>query len=266
MLNPDVKLRIEELAAKFATGFPYRHVCIYRFFADDVAENILADFPEFSATNRTNEFGLEGYKAVHENLSEVSPFYAKLVYYLKSEEFHTFLERVTGIMGLRWGGESMYGGGTHENVHDGELDPHVDFNYDDRTKEHRRLNLLVYLTKDWQPEWGGTFELHSDPRKPETNRITRYEMLFNRAVLMETNERSWHAFPRIQLPENKRHLSRKSIALYFYTKDRPAAEVTGGHGTFYVQRPLPETFITGAVVTDAMQSEIKGLINKRDSF
>ena len=49
---------------------------------------------------------------------------------------------------------------------------------------------------------------------------------------METNELSWHGFPRISLPAEKKHLSRKSLALYFYTKDRPSEEIKGGHATF----------------------------------
>ena len=58
-------------------------------------------------------------------------------------------------------------------------------------------------------------------------------------MLFETNEYSWHGFPRIALPEDKRHLSRKSISIYLYTKDRPEGEIAPSHGTFYVQRPLP---------------------------
>lgn len=48
----------------------------------------------------------------------------------------------------------MYGGGTHENLDGIDLDPHVDFNYDDRTGLHRRLDILVYLNREWGEAWG----------------------------------------------------------------------------------------------------------------
>ena len=132
-----------------------------------------------------------------------------------------------------------------ENRHGQALDPHVDFNYDPATKLHRKLNLLVYLNKEWREAWGGSIELHSDPRRPDGNRITSFTPAFNRAVIFETNERSWHGFPRIILPEDKRHLSRKSLSIYLYTRTRPAHEIVPEHGTFYVQRPLPSRYHPG---------------------
>ena len=50
---------------------------------------------------------------------------------------------------------------------------------------------------------------------------------------------SWHGFPPITLPEKMRHVSRRSIAVYFNTKERPQQETAHPHGTVYVPRPLP---------------------------
>jgi Rps23 Pro-64 3,4-dihydroxylase Tpa1-like proline 4-hydroxylase len=107
-----------------------------------------------------------------------------------------------------------------------------------RAAAHRRVNLLIYLNKDWDSDWGGDIELHSDPRHPQDNRISAYRVDFNRAVLFETNEHSWHGFPQIHLPEALRAThSRKCISIYLYTRERPVEEIAGEHGTFYVQRP-----------------------------
>jgi hypothetical protein len=266
MINLEVLKQSHSFAEKFQRAVPYKHVCIEDFFNADMAELILKDFPAFDFTPKKNEFGDDGPKAVYENLSEISPFYEKLTAYLNSEEFNNAISQFTGIEGLRWGGESMYGGGTHENINGAELDPHVDFNYDDRTKEHRRINLLIYLNKEWEEGWGGEFELHSDPREPENNQIKSYLPLFNRAVIMETSEKSWHGFPLIKLPPGKENLSRKSLALYFYTKDRPQEEITGGHGTFYIQRPLPNSFQVGELISQDIFNEVKYLVFKRDEL
>jgi Rps23 Pro-64 3,4-dihydroxylase Tpa1-like proline 4-hydroxylase len=99
----------------------------------------------------------------------------------------------------------------------------------------------VYLNHEWDDAWGGSLELHSDPHADDDT-ITRVTPLFNRAVIFETTEWSWHGFSRISLPEAKRELSRKSIALYFYTQERPQEELADTHSTIYVDRPLPERF------------------------
>jgi hypothetical protein len=84
--------------------------------------------------------------------------------------------------------------------------------------------------------------------------------------MFETNEYSWHAFPKIDLPADKRHLSRKSISIYLYTKDRPAEEIAPMHGTFYVQRPLPARFVPGHTLTEQDIDGIRRLIGRRDHW
>jgi hypothetical protein len=84
--------------------------------------------------------------------------------------------------------------------------------------------------------------------------------------MFETNEISWHGFPRIELPEGERHRSRKSISIYLYTKDRPAGEIAPSHGTFYVQRPLPERIAPGHIVTSEDFVELRSLLVRRDRW
>ena len=87
---------------------------------------------------------------------------------------------------------------------------------------HRRINILIYLNKEWDPSGrGGSIELHSDPSDPRANRVQGFVPLFNRAVIFETGDSRGMASPTIVLPPDKRHLSRKSFSIYLYTKDRP---------------------------------------------
>jgi len=116
---------------------------------------------------------------------------------------------------------------THENVNGQELDCHVDFNFQIEGGFHRRANLLLYLNREWDPNWGGAIELHSDPRQPDTDQFTEFNVTFNRAVIFETNEYSWHGFRKIQLPQDRLHISRKCLSIYLYTRERPAHEIAG---------------------------------------
>ncbi len=202
-------------------------------------------------------------KAVNTRIREISPAYRELYETIGSQPFLDLMSRITGVPDLILD-PRMYGGGTHENLHGQELDPHVDFNYDEAQHLHRRLNVIVYLNKGWQSEWGGAIEIHSNPRKPETNQIRAFDPIFNRCVLFETNEISWHGFPRLNLPPEQRDVTRKSISIYLYTTTRPAEELAPVHGTFYVQRPLPQRYREGLTLTVEDVADLKRQLWLRD--
>jgi Rps23 Pro-64 3,4-dihydroxylase Tpa1-like proline 4-hydroxylase len=260
-LNPTIE-RAETLNARFETATPFRHIVIDGFLCPEFAEQLLAEFPPFDPKFARNEAGEIGNKAVVEAIRGIGPAYATLDDLIRSSEFLDFVGRVTGIPNLLYD-PHYFGGGTHENRAGQDLDPHVDFNRHPIDRSHRRLNLIVYLNKQWDDGWGGSLELHRDPRAAD-NTITLITPLFNRCVIFETNEISWHGFSRITLPPDKAHLTRKSIALYFYTRERPAAETADTHSTIYVDRPLPAHLAPGHVLSEADLQELRVLIQRRD--
>jgi hypothetical protein len=265
-----VSKSVVEDSRKYADSFvhasPFKHTVIENFFEPNFAECLLADFPAFDPALAANEiYGGAWGKAVNTRIRQISPAYQDLYELIGSAEFLDLISQVSGIPGLL-PDPSHYGGGTHENRHGQDLDPHVDFNYDEPQKLHRRLNLIVYLNKDWKAEWGGSLEIHSNPRRPQENQIRSYEPLFNRAVLFETNEYSWHGFPKIELPEGERHRSRKSISIYLYTRERPAEEIAPVHGTFYVHRPLDRRFRQGYTLTEADEKDLLFQVDRRDKW
>ena len=259
-----IERRPEVWAERFVEAQPFPHLVIEGFFTPDFCRDICAQFPPFDEAAALNEDGVVGQKATQEKVRELGPAFLELDDLVQSAEFLALVEMLTGIEGLRYD-PWYFGGGTHDNRQGQDLDPHIDFNYHPITREHRRLNLIVYLNEEWDEAWGGSLQLHRDPRRERTDdEVVTVSPLFNRCVIFETSERSWHGFERIDLPEERRHLSRRSFALYFYTKSRPAEEVALAHSTVYIERHLPERFAPGYTLADDDVRELRRLLTRRD--
>ena len=262
MLNREVSGNANELSDRFRNAQPFRHIVIEKFFTDDACARLLAQFPPFESGDARNEAGELGAKSTVERIRKLGDEYAALDDLIQTPTFLQLIGRITGIPDLLYD-PWYFGGGTHENREGQDLDPHVDFNRHPVERWHRRLNLIVYLNREWEDAWGGSLELHSDPRSAD-NHVELITPLYNRAVIFETTETSWHGFSRIALPGDRRELSRKSIALYFYTKDRPAQELADTHSTIYVDRPLPDRFKPGYALTESDVAEMRNLLTRRD--
>jgi 2OG-Fe(II) oxygenase superfamily len=262
MLNPRLQADADRLAVRFGKREPFRHVVIDDFLTPEYCAQLLGEFPPFERGNARNEAGELGAKSTVEKIRELGPAYSALDDLIQTREFLDLIGRITGIPGLLYD-PWYFGGGTHENRAGQDLDPHVDFNRHPLERWHRRLNLIVYLNREWDDAWGGSLELHSDPRAAD-DRVTLVTPLYNRAVIFETTEWSWHGFSRIALPQDKSSISRKSIALYFYTTDRPQDELADTHSTIYVDRPLPERFQPGLSLSAADIDELRTLLARRD--
>jgi hypothetical protein len=254
-IHPSVRADLDRLAREFAAGDPFRHVVVDGFLDESVCRALLRDFPGFEARHALNELGQVGGKAVRPDVRDISETYRALDDFLRTPDFLALVGRITGIPDLLYDRDYV-GGGTHENVHGQGLDPHVDFNYHPGTRWHRRLNLIVYLNPEWDEAWGGALELQSDPWDPARNRVKSVAPLFNRCVVFETNEVSWHGFRRIELPEGRRGLSRKSFAIYLYTRGRPDSETAPSHATVYVPEGMPEGLVAGSTLSQAQVDDL----------
>jgi len=264
LIQSPVRERSGQFIREFRSAIPFHHLVIDEFLAQDFCRQLMAEFPAFDREHARNEMGEVGGKSVFQNLPRLGPAYARLDAMLRSREFLAFVGQITGILDLRYDPDYV-GGGTHENLNGQDLDPHVDFNYHPRTQLHRRLNLIIFLNPEWHEAWGGALELHVNPwLPPSENPVKTILPIANRCVIFETSENSWHGFKRIHLPEGKQNLSRRSIAVYYYTRQRPTEEIAPNHSTVYVQRPLPEYFRAGHVLSDEDVAGVRNLLVRRD--
>lgn len=259
-----VRDRPDALCERFLSARPFGHVVIDDFLDEGFARALLKQFPPFERGNALNEDGTLGGKSTVERIRALGDAFATLDDCIRSPAFLQLVGRITGIPDLLYDAD-YFGGGTHENRDGQSLDSHIDFNYHPATGWHRRLNLIVYLNPEWEQAWGGALELHRDPYDPETDEVVTVTPEFNRCVIFETTEHSWHGFPPITLPQDREGLSRRSVALYFYTRERPTTQTAARHSTVYVDRPLPEHIRAGRTLTERDVAELRTLLDRRDA-
>ncbi len=204
------------------------------FLPEDVLDDVLAEFPK---PRQAEWFAFDSpleRKLATKDDSTMGKATRHLLAELNSAAFVDFLERLTGIEGLV--PDSHYvGGGLHQIERGGHLKVHADFNRHPRTRLERRLNVLVYLNRDWKEEYGGALELWSPDMSSSEVRILPF---FNRCVVFSTTSTSFHGHPEpLSCPDGE---TRKSMALYYYTKERPAEEGGAEHNTLFQARPGEE--------------------------
>jgi hypothetical protein len=218
--------RSEYLAAE-----PFPHVVIDDLFPPEILEPVLTEFPGPDAIDWKRFEDGTGRKLATREESQLGDKTLALLHTLNGSRFLRFLEGLTGVEGLI-PDPHFEGGGLHQIERGGYLKVHADFNRHDRLQLDRRLNLLLYLNKDWREDYGGHLEIWAR----DMSRCARKVLpVFNRCVIFNTTDFAFHGHPEpLTCPDG---WSRKSIALYYYTSGRPAEEVSRPHSTLYQRRP-----------------------------
>ena len=219
------------IKADYQSKKPFRYVVFENFFMPEKAELIYQNYPSIKEGKWDGTTYLDQKNKFQKTKFEENSILDKVFKELNSLEFINWLQEITEVEDKLVGDEDLFGGGLHQSINGAFLNVHVDYNIHPKTKFHRRLNVLVYMNKDWKDEYEGHLELW-DLSKDEKIMLEKCAPSFNRCVIFETNEISFHGHPKpLNTPEN---INRKSIATYYYSKTRPQHEIAQGHNTIYV--------------------------------
>ncbi len=227
-------LYLEELADRYAQSYaqgqPFPHIVIDNFLPESILDGILDEFPKPQDIEWKKFDAPAEKKLASTSELQMGEATRLLLYQLNSSTFIQFLEKLTGIPGII-PDPHFQGGGLHQIEPGGYLKLHVDFNRHKKLNLDRRLNLLIYLNKNWQEDYGGYFEMWDRDMAQCEKKILP---IFNRCVVFSTTDFSYHGHPDpLTCPQG---MTRKSLALYYYTNGRPAEEISGTHSTVFQAR------------------------------
>tara|TARA_B100000780_G_C21030263_1_gene413094 strand:+ start:39 stop:887 length:849 start_codon:yes stop_codon:yes gene_type:complete len=217
----DFNLILEEKKNDYLNANPFPSIILDDFFNVTFLNKVLEEFPDLSKIDSS-----QNYKNINEvkytnNVYKNFPNTIKRLFdFMNSNFFLEFLQKITSIEEKLISDKDLNGGGLHEIKTGGKLKVHTDFSRHPTLDLDRRINILIYLNKNWDKNYGGDLEFWNQDMSLCKKKISPN---FNKLVIFSTNDFSNHGHPDpINCPDN---LSRKSIALYYFSKGRPISDL-----------------------------------------
>lgn len=214
------------LREAFLTGAPFNHVMIDNFFKENFADSIEKEFPDYNdAVWAFYNNAIENKKTLNHWDRFKSNTY-KAFSYLNSPDFISIIEKITNVKNIS-PDVGLNGGGLHMHEKGGKLNVHLDYSLHPKLKLQRKLNIIIYLSKDWNNDWGGGLQLwsHNDETGKPKECVKKIDVKFNRAIIFDTTQNSWHGLPdALTCPEGE---FRKSLAVYYLTTPSEKASDRG---------------------------------------
>jgi Rps23 Pro-64 3,4-dihydroxylase Tpa1-like proline 4-hydroxylase len=210
----------------FLTAQPFNHIIIDNFWEEDFAQKLVADFPAYDSTvwNAHYQNAIEDKKACN-HWDKFPPNTYQAFAYLNSPAFIDIIGQVVGRNDVLTD-VGLHGGGWHCHHVGGKLNVHLDYSIHPKLKLERHYNLIVYMTPNWDSSWGGGLELWSHNEDGSAKEcVQTVENKFNRAVLFDTTQYSWHGLPDdLRCPDG---INRQSMAVYYLTNPAVNADPRG---------------------------------------
>lgn len=215
--NQNLDLVARNHQDNYCAAAPFPNIVIENFFDEKFLNQILNEFPDLSKINSTQKYINKNEIKYANNDYKNFPESVKSFFdFLNSKYYLKFLQKITSIREELVSDPELNGGGLHEIKKGGILKVHTDFNKHPSLDLDRRINVLIYLNKNWKEEYGGHLEMWDQDMLECKKKILP---IFNKMVIFSTNDFSNHGHPEpVTCPPE---ISRKSIALYYFSDGRP---------------------------------------------
>ncbi len=247
-LNP---AKVESALSEFKSQNPFDHCIVDDFFTEEIAHRLEEEFLNYD-DDRWYYYknALEDKKALN-NWGAFPDLTYKVFSELISQEFLTLLSENIGIKLIHDPG--LHGGGWHIHTKGGNLNPHLDYSIHPKLALERKLNLIVYLSSNLEEIHGGHLGLweHDSKKNMPGKLIKSIEPKFNRAILFDTTQNSWHGMSKpLTQPDG---IYRKSLAVYYL--QNPSMKAANRKRALFAPRDNQKNDLS-----------IRNLINKRSDL
>lgn len=251
---------IKTLQKKYADNDPFPNIFIDHFLTDKCLKSICDDFPQVSDSIWTHYIHYNERKHGLTKWEHFPKSVQDLITEMGQTPFIHWLENLTGIQNL-FADPDLEGSGLHQTLTGGFLNIHADFTVHPKHNNwQRRVNVLIFLNENWDNKWGGILEFWDETMQQCKKQISPVS---NRVAIFSTGKKTYHGYPNpITCPEG---VSRKSIAMYFYTKDDSFEKVA----TDYRARPndgYKKSLIWMDTKLISVYSKLKGFLGLSDDF
>jgi Rps23 Pro-64 3,4-dihydroxylase Tpa1-like proline 4-hydroxylase len=217
----------QSLAAQWnhPEGTHTRHFVVDDLLPQADIARIYASFPRNGATWFQRESFRER-KKTFAKLDSVDPLIGHITDAFHRPEVLQVVKGISGIEGLEADPE-LYAGGISMMGRGDFLNPHIDNSHDSTRERYRRLNLLYYISPEWQLDYGGNLELWDERVAVPRVILSKY----NRLVVMETDRHSWHSVSPVVVARD-----RCCVSNYYFSKNSPEQRPYY-HVTSFIGRP-----------------------------
>tara|TARA_B100000242_G_C43053708_1_gene492524 strand:- start:594 stop:1367 length:774 start_codon:yes stop_codon:yes gene_type:complete len=219
------KKSIQKACLSFGKNGPFDHCIIDNFFEKKIALKLESEFPDFNSKVWHRYDNAIEIKKVCNNWNDFPELTYQVFNYLNSEEFLKFLTNKISKKKL-YSDIGLNGGGWHIHKKGGKLNQHLDYSLHPKLGLERKLNIIIYLNSNWKKEWKGNLGFWSNESNKEPGNLVReIEPKFNRAILFDTTQNSWHGLPEpVNCPKGE---YRKSLAIYYLCKPSKKTDKRG---------------------------------------
>lgn len=253
----NIKANLSKYSKSFKNAKPYPHLVIENFFKKRASEKMYLEFPTVAQMQMSSAFsGVAEKKNQLSDTTKMSPIFRQVFRELMSPEFRKIVASISGIDPVL-PDQDLAGGGLHQGSSGSFLDIHADFNKHPVTGKYRRLNILIYLNKNWKSKYGGNLEMWD---KDMTKCEKSVAPIFNRCLIFATDKYSHHGYAKMDLPDG---VTRKSLAAYYYSNAPAPGEDEEFHNTLFKARPGElRNKILYPLITSKVSQKIRTLIRK----
>ncbi len=247
--------RIEQSRTRIEHQFKASENKIGYFWIDDllpeeIVHQIAEQFP--SKKEMVLKKSLKEDKHIGVQMNQYPPLLEEITYAFQDPRIVALIANICSIKNPI-PDDSLYAGGLSLMAEKQFLQPHLDNSHDANREMWRVLNLLYYVTPQWEEEFGGNLEIW--PNGLNQPPITIWSK-FNRLAVMTTHNDSLHSVSPVVVDNE-----RKCVSNYYFSK-KPLRETDTFHVTSFRGRPNQKVLDKVLQIDTALRMGIRKVFKK----